>query len=82
MGESEDYPDPFEKMARDLKRAGETLIKETKKQGRPECPDCGEKLWKRRDGDFSCPNPSCDRDAVTAEEIASRKIAGKFSSVF
>lgn len=75
-----EYPDPFEKMAEDLIKAGENLVKETR-NGRPKCPNCGERLWKKKNGDFSCPKPNCERDRIVPEEIATRKIADKFTGV-
>lgn len=71
--------DPFEKMARDLVQVGEELVKKTRKNGRPDCPNCGGRLWKRKDGQFSCPDSECVRDVIPAEEIAGRKIVSKFT---
>jgi len=75
----EEYPDPFEKMANDLVKAGRKVIEETRNGGKPKCPQCSTELWKRKDGDFSCPNTGCKRDAVPSEEIATRKIVDKFT---
>lgn len=77
MTQDEEYPDPFEKMANDLMEAGRKLVNETR-NSRPTCPKCGERLWKRNDGEFSCPNPECDRGVIPAEEIATRKIINRF----
>lgn len=74
----EEYRDPFEKMAQDLVKAGNELVKKTRNNGRPKCPDCGGRLWKKNNGNFSCPNTDCGRDVVTAEEIATKKIVNKF----
>jgi transposase-like protein len=75
--EKEEYPDPFKKMAEDIMETGRELVKKTRKQ-RPKCPSCKKKLWKKNDGTYSCPNQKCDRDVVTPEEIASRKIVQNF----
>lgn len=77
MNDEEEYPDPFKKMAEDLVKAGSELVEKTRNE-RPTCPNCGEKLWNRNDGQFSCPNPKCERDIIPAEEIATRKIINRF----
>jgi len=77
MGDKKYDYEQLKKLASDMTRELMKTTKRIKKNG-VSCPNCEEELWKRRDGDFTCPNPSCSRDLIPREELAAKMMRQNF----
>jgi len=70
-----DYTDPMENIAKSITKMANKISNGGK---RPDCPECGEKLWKsQKRKTFKCSNPKCSRKVVTKEELTLNKVSKK-----
>lgn len=71
------FKDPAEKIAEAMT---DIISNGSGSKGRPECPDCGADLWKRRKGvgEWSCPNTECDRGVVSEAELRRAEVQERF----
>jgi len=75
------FEDPSEMMAKAMTDVVENVFKK-KSNGRPHCPSCGAKLWKRDKGygEFSCPNSDCPEGVVDVVELGKDEVKEEFEN--